>query len=1054
MVENKILKIGIIAFTLIIFVNIFSFFVNCDSGITIIVATPSGGEGIIISNAVPANNSTHVNIIGNPPDPGGYVNLSFQLNDTNGGGDMEFFLDVYNGSAWINRLHLTNQNNGTWYHHEDEFPFNTTGQTCWWRIHAKDGTTGNWTNVSLTFVTDKKPNIPDNPSPSNGTKVNVGDITLSVRVTHPDASAGAKIYNVSFYEYPSGRLIGWNYSDLEYEGTKYYWYAKAKDDEYWNDGYNWWYVETYYNDTEPSKVYYYEGSQIYVKQQYTESEPSRVYYYEGAEIAVYDHPHYYNPSPNNTFNEWINTILFVQVNKTGQEGYWNFTFYANDTVDESWHAIGTVNNVFIQNDTLTNVTMPFSGLEWNTDYWWYVSAYNASLNRYGNSTIYHFKTLSNDTEPTKVYYYEGAGIYVQPQYTDTEPDKAYYYEGAGINIFNHPNFYNGSPNGTTNEWLNTVLSIEVNKTGQDAYWDIIFWVNDTLDESWHELGRVTNIKLNNTHQTITISYSGLDWNTKYYWKAGAYNSTMSLWYNDTTIYNFTTLQNDTEPDKAYYYEGSQIYVKTQYTESEPYVIYYYEGASVPINRPLPPTNPIPANNTSGSASLNFSVLVTSTNPNAIIDTVKFYWANNTLIGTATNIPSGSRANITVSGLSYGTWYEWYAVAEDGNWTEGASIWNEIGTDATSETWRYKPMNQKPIVDENPNNDSTNVAVYRKLVSGEWKRFVRLTWNLIDPEGDDMGFKLEVKNPSTGVWTQRWTILNGVNNGTYSHDEEWFNQTTQTYYWRLTVYDNYNGTSDTYTYNFFTQFFMDFNWTPLYPTQDDTVNFVSITEGADNWNWSFGDNHYSEGINQTSHSYEIAGIYPVTLTVFNTINNANASLTKWIRIDRNISLLTPTEGMAGYNYWCWQGNETNCSNIASLLNITNGWIHVYNRTSDTWDGYFINFGAGKNSEIGNWDTAVIVVAKNTTARVNTSYNYTNTQNILLDTGYNIIAWSNYTNITASQLNLINGEWAYKWLTVNKQWKGWLKGMGGDNFDINGYDVIIIYANSQRNMRIGG
>jgi len=57
-----------------------------------------------------------------------------------------------------------------------------------------------------------------------------------------------KIYNVTFYEYPSGRIIGWNSTATgwtngeivkcnvtfyaPYGGTKYYWYAKAKDDEY------------------------------------------------------------------------------------------------------------------------------------------------------------------------------------------------------------------------------------------------------------------------------------------------------------------------------------------------------------------------------------------------------------------------------------------------------------------------------------------------------------------------------------------------------------------------------------------------------------------------------------------------------------------------------------------------------------------------------------------------------------------------------------------------------------------------------------------------------
>jgi len=103
---------------------------------------------ITISNVSPADGAIHIEIENNPPDPAGYVNLSWQLNDSNGGGDMEFYMDVYNGTAWENRLHLTNQNNGTWYHNEDEFPFNQTNQTCQWRIHAKDQTSGIWTTHS------------------------------------------------------------------------------------------------------------------------------------------------------------------------------------------------------------------------------------------------------------------------------------------------------------------------------------------------------------------------------------------------------------------------------------------------------------------------------------------------------------------------------------------------------------------------------------------------------------------------------------------------------------------------------------------------------------------------------------------------------------------------------------------------------------------------------------------------------------------------------------------------------------------------------------------
>ena len=189
--------------------------------------------------------------------------------------------------------------------------------------------------------------------------------------------------------------------------------------------------------------------------------------------------------------------------------------------------------------------------------------------------------------------------------------------------------------------------------------------------------------------------------------------------------------------------------------------------------------------------------------------------------------------------------------------------------------------------------------------------------------------------------------------------------------------------------------------------------------------------------------------------YNSTNDIWSSLTKVIRIDRNATLLTPEEGEAGYNYFAWQGNETNCSALSSILNITNGWIHVYNKTADDWDGYFINFGVGENSNISNWGNAVIVVGENKTTRINTTYNHSYVQQISLKTGYNLISWSNFSSTTAANLSFLeNGEWVYLWDTLNESWNGYLKGIGGNDFDIKGYDTIVIYANSERSIRIGG
>jgi len=568
--------------------------ISIADDVSVTVIPTEATDPIIISNISPDNNSYHVDITNNPPDGSGYVTLSWQINDTNGGGDLEFYMDIWNGTAWVNRLHLTDQSNGTWSH--DETAFNHTNTTYHWRLRCKDGTTGQWVNRTYLFTTDRKPNPPSNPQPANASMAEAGDITLAVKVTHPDAGAGVKIYNVSFYEYPSGRLIGWNYSasgfangtivrcnqtyHLEYEGTKYYWYARCKDDEYWSDNSSVWYVETYYNDTEPSIVYYTLGGEIYVNPTYTESEPSIVYYSLGAEINIYNALHYYNPSPNATTNEPLSVKLNVQVNKTGTNATYNFTFLTNATVNGSWIEIGRVSNVDVGNN-LTNVSLWWSGLDWDTTYYWYVSSYDP-VQGYVNSSVYSFKTKLTDPEPSIVYYTLGSQVYVQPVYNESEPSIVYYTIGAEIRVRNAPVYHNPSPNASTGEWLSVNLSIQVNKTGEPTRWDFTFLTNATVNGSWTAIKTLHNVLVPNaTLKTIHAWFSGLEWNKTYWWRVSAYNATLGV-YSNSSIYSFTTRLTDPEPDIVYYTIGSQIYVKPNYTTPEPDVVYYTLGAEVQL----------------------------------------------------------------------------------------------------------------------------------------------------------------------------------------------------------------------------------------------------------------------------------------------------------------------------------------------------------------------------------------------------------------------------------------------------------------------------------------
>ena len=314
---------------------------------------------VTISNVSPSDGQMHVDIQSNPPDPGGYVTLSWQLNDTTGGGDMEFWMDIWNGTAWVTRIHLTDQSNGTWS--QDEAFFNTTNTTYQWRIRAKDWTDGTWTNQTFSFTTDRKPNPPTDPEPANNSKLETGNITLKVRVSHPDYDYGARIYNVSFHEYPSGSFIGYNYSatgfanntivtcnvtwHCPYKGTTYYWYAVAHDDEYEAVSPIFTF-STYYNDTEPGTICLSFDTAIYVQPPYTDTEPDTVYLAFGTNITIAIIANFSHPTPSDgAVGVPINTYLSCWINKTGEPMTFDVTFYTNATVNESWIEIKTIHNV-------------------------------------------------------------------------------------------------------------------------------------------------------------------------------------------------------------------------------------------------------------------------------------------------------------------------------------------------------------------------------------------------------------------------------------------------------------------------------------------------------------------------------------------------------------------------------------------------------------------------------------------------------------------------------------------------------------------------------------
>lgn len=95
-----------------------------------------------------------------------------------------------------------------------------------------------------------------------------------------------------------------------------------------------------------------------------------------------------------------------------------------------------------------------------------------------------------------------------------------------------------------------------------------------------------------------------------------------------------------------------------------------------IDGPSKPSDPAPADGATGVSATAGVELSASVNHHAGSSmTVRFYDASNDgLIGTATNVASGSRASVTWDDLQFGTTYQWYAVADDGAHTSQSDTW--------------------------------------------------------------------------------------------------------------------------------------------------------------------------------------------------------------------------------------------------------------------------------------------------------------------------------------------------------------------------------------------
>jgi len=453
----------------------------------------------------------------------------------------------------------------------------------------------------------------------------------------------------------------------------------------------------------------------------------------------------------------------------------------------------------------------------------------------------------------------------------------------------------------------------------------------------------------------------------------------------------------------------------------------------------------------------------------------YFYSNDTVDGSwhlihSTPISVNSTnhtATVPFCDLQYNTTYWWYVEARNDtlgvvyqsdiyhftitpyNDTEPDTVYYTLGSNIT-----VRPY----TITVSPANNSQFVPVRRKLITGEWKYFVRLKVNLVT-NGTPVDLKMWVDDPTQAgyQWTMRLSNEN-AGNGTYMQDEEWFNQTDTTYYWKVTIND------DTYIFTFHTEFFFwsYFTYYPADPTQEDTVHFIDQSVNATDIAWYINGERIAYK-NYTSGNHEpfnltyqfMPGVYNVTLWIHNdTCNNIDIWY-ETITVDWNVTLNT-TQGGAGINYIA-PPLDTNASHLASLLLRNGEWIHKYNSTTESWESIWMykNSTIGDNFKINEWDGLAVVVGTDRKVRINISEPTNTTQDKTIDKGYHYIGWSDtdeLISVNASQIGLQTGDWIFLYDTKNATWYGYRVNFAGDTFTIKPHCVIVVNVGGQRHIRI--
>ena len=403
-------------------------------------------------------------------------------------------------------------------------------------------------NITVTIVeVNEAPDVPSDPSPADGATGVSTAPTLSVQVSDPDGDA----MDVTFYDasddsvietaldVPSGGMAEVVWEDL-LEGTMYEWYVIADDGRVTTQSPTWSFTTSYPNNPPDAPA---------------------------------------NPSPSDGATN-IGTAPTLSVDVFDADGD-TMTVRFYDASDDS--LIGTASGV----SSGTTASVVWSGLSLDTTYEWYAVADDGHDTT--RSATWSFTTADANQAPN----------------APSDPSPA---DGA-VDVGTSP-----------------TLTVSVTDPDGDTM-TVRFY--DASDDSL--IGTASGVS---SGTTASVVWSGLSFDTTYEWYAVADDG------HDTTqsaTWSFTTVAANQAPNA--------------------------------------PSDPSPAD---GAVDVGTSptLRVAVSDPDGDAMTVRFYDASDdSLIGTASGVSSGTTASVVWSGLSFDVEYEWYAVADDGHDTTRSATWS-------------------------------------------------------------------------------------------------------------------------------------------------------------------------------------------------------------------------------------------------------------------------------------------------------------------------------------------------------------------------------------------